>query len=106
MLLDSLVKLTSIKRLQKREINQEIPQISLKRLILVQKMTTEIESKTPSIIGLVTKTIFNTKVTEIENKKTNVSNLQNQLQNSTDLASLVTKNDIKTAFDYLVGNFK
>ena len=40
-------------------------------------MTTEIESKTPSIIGLVTKTIFNTKVTEIENKKTNVSNLQN-----------------------------
>ena len=81
MLLDSLVKLTSIKSSQKREINQEIPQIQLKRLILVQKMTTEIESRTASIIGLVTKTIFNTKVTEIENKKTNISNLQNQFQN-------------------------
>ena len=40
-------------------------------------MTTEIESRTASIIGLVTKTIFDTKVTEIENKKTNISNLQN-----------------------------
>ena len=72
----------------------------------MQKMTTEIESETPSIIGLGIKLFSTQKLQKLKIKKPTFLICKISSKISTDLASLVTKNDIKTAFDYMMGNFK